>query len=386
MADINLMDIKINIPQVAIEDYSFIIAGTPKAGKTSLFVKMLKEYYGDVNSGLLLALEKGYSALKVKAQDIDSLDDFNEAVEQLVDNKEELPFKVIAVDTIDILWEYAQDAVIKEWNIKNPTKRTTDISVVGSKGKSDSGFGIGYSRARQKIRGQIDKLIKAGYGVWFITHSKDKEVTEKDGEKYDQLVVSLPGSAREVFINMADFIIFVTVEKEKDKTTGGAIAKRYMYWRSNGFIEAGGRFTQVPEKIEYDVKDFIEVFKSAVEAELEDENKSIEEIAEEQQQVKEEKTKAYIEEHKRNKNDEVNDITISNTKETTTTKDTKDTKEYTLEEMLIQLETKAKELRAKKVRPIDIKKVMNNNRNFDFVKDLKTAKQVMENLIALEQE
>ena len=379
MADFDLSNFKINVPQVAIEDYSFVIAGIPKVGKTALFASLIKLYFGDITKGLLFAFEKGYTALQDVPQDINAFDDFEEAVDQLVEKKEELPFKIIGIDTGDLCWDWACDAVIKEWNIKNPTKRTADISGVGAKGKSDQGFGVGYQRAKQKIRTQINRLMKAGYGVWVLTHSKDKEVEQRDGQKFDQLIVSMPSSAREIFINMADFIIFITAEKEKDKDTGDTVSKRYMYFRTDGYVEAGGRFTKVPERIEYNVNEFIEVFKQAVRAELEQLDKDIDEIAEEQQEEKSIKTKTYLEEQKKIKNNETTDS------DTTTNKEKEDA-EYTLEEMLTQLETKAKELRVKKVKPIDIKKAMNNNRNFDFVKDLDTAKQVMENLIALEQE
>lgn len=290
---IDLKKIKPNIPQVALESYSYLFAGTPKSGKTTLFANLIEKYYGDINNGILLATEKGYQALRVNAVDINDWSDFEEAIEQLVEEKDELPFKIVGIDTCDNLWSYSQTETIKEWNLANPSKRTKDIAGVGAKGKSDQGFGIGYQIAKEKIKTNVDKLMKAGYGVIFITHSKDKEIEEKSGLKYDQLVVSLPQSAREVFVNLADFICFITIEKEK--IDNQLETKRYIYFRTDGYVEAGSRFKNVPEKIEYDVDGFINVFKNAVASEFDD-SVDLKEIEEQQKEEKE----RQIEESKNN--------------------------------------------------------------------------------------
>ncbi len=291
---------QINIPKVALEDYFLLVSGDPKAGKTTLFAKLAEKYFGDINNCLLIAFEKGYTALKIVAQDINDWEDFEEVVEELIEDKNSLPYKYLALDTVDIMYEMATDQVIKEWNQKNPQKRAMDIAGVGAKGRSDQGFGVGYQRVKQKIRRQIDRLMKAGYGIMAITHSKDKEVQQKDGLSYDLLTVSLPGSAREVFINLADFIIFITIEKEEINKK--IFTKRYMYFRTDGYVEAGSRFQNVPEKIEYDIEEFIGVFKTAVQSEFEDlREDEVAQIKEKQNKEKEEKTKEFIKQEQQEK-------------------------------------------------------------------------------------
>lgn len=295
-----LNNLKVNVPKANLEDFVWVVAGIPKAGKTTLFAKVTEKYFGDIRKSLLLAFEKGYQALRVQAQDINSFDDFEEVANQLIEHKDELGIEFLGIDTADVLWEMAQEKVIREWNIKNPSKRTDNIAGVGARGKSDQGFGIGYQLAKQKVRKVIDKLVKAGFGLMILTHSKDKEIEQKDGLKYDQLVVSLPSSAREVFINMADFIIFITIEKEK---VGNEIeTKRYMYFRTDGYVEAGSRFTNVPDRIEYDVDNFLEVFKNAVLSEY-GEGVDLEKIKKEQKEEKQKEVEKFIEEYKASKED-----------------------------------------------------------------------------------
>ncbi|MCY9737545.1 ATP-binding protein [Paenibacillus alvei] len=292
---INLKNVKVNVPQVKIEDYFWVLAGIPKAGKTSLFAKLTEEYFGDISKSLLLAFEKGYQALRVQAVDINEWDDVEEAVDQLVDDKDELGIEFVGIDTADIMWEMAQASVIEEWNRKNPNKRTNDIGGVGAKGTSTQGFGLGYNLAKQKVRGVIDRLQKAGYGIMVLTHSKDKKVEQRDGEEYDQLSLSLPSSAREIFVNAADFIMFITIEKEK---SGKEVeTKRYMYFRTDGYVEAGSRFTNVPEKIEYDVHGLLDVFKTAVTSEFES-KEDMKEAEKVQAAEKEQRVQEYIEQRK----------------------------------------------------------------------------------------
>lgn len=285
----SLKDLKVNVPKVALGDYFWLIAGIPKAGKTSLFANLVQKMYGDINKGLLLAWEKGYSALRVVPKDIPDWETWEEVVEELVEEKDNLPFELLGIDTGDVMWDKAIEKVIRDWNRENPSKRTKDISGVGAKKAGGQGYGEGYNRAKKLIRDSIDKLQKAGYGIMVITHSKDKEIEQKDGLKYDQLVVSLPTSAREVFVNLADFIVFVTIEKQKDENDN-LITQRYMYFRSDGYVEAGGRFQNVPERIEYDIDGFIEVFENAVKAEF-DEGTDLKAVAKEQQKEKEEEIK-----------------------------------------------------------------------------------------------
>jgi hypothetical protein len=291
-----LKNLKVNVPKVAIEDYFWVVAGVAKAGKSSLFAKVAEEYFGNTDSGLIIGFEKGYSALKVKAVDVDDWNDWEDIVDDLVENKEEYGLKLLALDTVDIMMDMAIDLVIQEWNAKNPSKRTNEIGGVGAKGNSNQGFGVGTNLAKKKVRDSIAKLQKAGYGIFAITHSKDKKVEEKNGATYDQLTLSLSASANEVFVNMADFIVFLTVEAEKSGKN--LVSKRYINFRSDDYVSiAGSRFQNVPNRIEYDVQEFLEVFRNAVQSEF-DSGVNLEQIKREQAEKREAAAQEYIDSYK----------------------------------------------------------------------------------------
>lgn len=316
LAIIDLKRLSVNTPQVRIQDYFWVIAGIPKAGKTTLFASLVEYIFGDLNKGLLLAFETGYKALRVQAQDIDEWNDFEEVVDQLVEMKDELGIEFIGIDTADVLYEMCEKHVISKWNMKNPSKRTDDIGGVGAKGNSDQGFGVGYKYVKSLIRTQIDRLVKAGYGIMVLTHDKDKQVEDSTGKKYDQKQVSLPTTAREIFVNMADFICFITIEKEatsKGKKVEGVSTSRYIYWRTDGFVEAGSRFNNVPERIEWtgDAVEFVQVFKAAVESEFE-KGADIQSLAKQQGEERDAKAAEFIELDKQLRED---DSSIDDVKE-----------------------------------------------------------------------
>ncbi|ARF70714.1 hypothetical protein B7C51_24895 (plasmid) [Paenibacillus larvae subsp. pulvifaciens] len=289
---IDLFNLSINEPKAALEDYFWVISGIPKSGKTSLFAKVCEKYFGGVENSLLIAFEKGYQALRVKAVDVNKWSDFEEMIKILVENKNKLGIKFIGLDTADVMWDMATEDVIREWNRKNPQKRTNDIVGVGARGTSNQGFGVGYQLVKKKVRNAIDKLMKAGYGIMALTHSKDKKVEEKNGSSYDQLVLSLSSSGSEVFVNMADFIVFITIEKEDIDDV--KVTKRYMYFRSDDYITAGSRFQNLPTRIEYNIDEFLRVFEDAVKAEF-DKGVDLETIKSEQRKRREEDANDFIE-------------------------------------------------------------------------------------------
>jgi hypothetical protein len=254
---INLKGLAPNMPKANLEDYVFTIYGRGKVGKTTLFYELVKEHYnGELSKGLLVAFEKGYQALKgVYAADINSWQDYMDVVNQVILNRKELPYRLLAHDTIDVAYKMACEYVIKREKIKD-SKSYTEIG--------DIPFGAGYGMVSDEMQKQFDRLLKAGIGIVFITHDKDKKFESRDGISYDKTTVSLPTRAREVIINMSDFVVFIDNAKIADED-GKLSDQRYIYFRADGGdIEAGSRFKNITPRINYSASGFLEVFARAV--------------------------------------------------------------------------------------------------------------------------
>lgn len=265
--------------------YKYVVAGRPKAGKTSLLHGIVKEKFdGDLSKLLLFAFEKGYNALDgIFAEDIEEWDDFIEAVDDLIAEKDEVPFKILGFDTVDEMAKMATNYVLKTQSRKDG-KRYTAIN--------DLAYGKGYELLDRTMAEQIQKLDKAGFTLVFLTHDKDKQFETREGLKYDKTTLSLGGRVRDLILNMVDFIVFIELTKELEK--GVAVDKRYIYFRGDSGLEAGSRFKHVPNRIEYDFKGFIDTVEEAILAEYGGDTKAVEKAKAEQNEAKEAKAKEFV--------------------------------------------------------------------------------------------
>jgi AAA domain len=261
-----LNNLKPNKPTASLEGYFISMLAKSKFGKTTFAVDLANEFYGNLDSTLILATEIGYKtmsgvfALNITEFDYADEEDegkgFVETVDELIDTKSEHPFRFIIIDTITALERYASAYAIQKANISDkPKQRYTDIT--------DIPWGKGYNIVAEEIYGQIDRLKKAGFGVFVIGHEKTKKIKNKDGFEYDYTTFNVMTKTSDIIEREADLIIYgdMTVEKgEKGKAT----TKRKLVFRSDGNILCGARFRNFPDEIDNDVDVFIETFKNAV--------------------------------------------------------------------------------------------------------------------------
>lgn len=276
-------------------NYKYVIAGRPKAGKTSLVYGIVKEKYdGDLSKLLLIAFENGYNALNgIYAEDINEWTDFVELVDDLIEEKDNIPFRILALDTVDEMAKMATQYVLKTQSRKQ-NKKFEAIN--------DLAYGKGYELLDNTISEQLQKLDKAGFSLIYITHDKDRQFETREGLKYDKTTLSLSGRVRDLILNQVDFIVFVELGKELEK--GVMVDKRYIYFRGDSGLEAGSRFKHVPNRIEYSYKGFIDTVEQAIEAEYGGDKKAVEKAKKEQNAQKEKEAQEFISKVKNDKTPE----------------------------------------------------------------------------------
>jgi len=101
-----------------------------------------------------------------------------------------------------------------------------------------------------------------------MCHIKNKEKNDLlSGEKYEQITNNLTD---DIFSNFADAAQMVMVGAfDREINAGKLISeKRALYLRGNSQVDAGGRFTSLPEKINLDVEEFMNAFEGAVKASI----------------------------------------------------------------------------------------------------------------------
>ena len=244
-----------------------------------------EKYDGDLSKLILAAFEKGYNALDgIYAHDITEWEDFQEFVDELVENKNDVPFEIVALDTVDVMGKMATDYILKVQGRKDKKKYTAI---------NDLAYGKGYEMLEREMGEQIAKLDNAGYALMFLTHDKDRQFETREGLKYDKTTLSLGGRVRDLILNMADFIVFIELSKELVK--GVAEDRRYIYFRGDSGLEAGSRFKHVPNRIEYSFDGFIDTIEDAILKEYGGDEKEVEKAKKKQNKEKEEQAQEYIE-------------------------------------------------------------------------------------------
>ena len=242
-----------------IGSYIHYWRGIKKVGKTTLFYNLVKEQYGDLNKGLLISIgdEIGYNALDglvyVNTPDWTALE---EVIDDLVENKADNEFAIVALDTADEMIKLAKNEV------KHLHRKAKGTSV-----EFNACFG-GYGTPRDMVNelcdGVLARLRNAGYGIVIIGHTAIRNVKEKNGDEYQQLTSNLSFDYDGIFANKADVVMTIAVDKDIDENKHINSTTRYMWFRTDGFVDAGGRFATMPEKVEYGAKNYIEAFEESV--------------------------------------------------------------------------------------------------------------------------
>lgn len=265
-----------------------IIMGVPKVGKTTLFRDLVILLFKDASKGLLIACgqEYGYKGLDdlwyEEGKVWDQIEDEHgeRGIVQIVDEVIALKgtdeqIDTVCFDTLDELVEVATKQVYEE-------HRNDKLRYPKSLNEALGGYGAGQRRVMELIKEQIQRLEEAGIAVFIIAHTKVKEMEDpQTGEKYEMITNNLDSRFYSPIANTAQMIVNIVIDRKivgagtevkkvKDKEIEVAIAgkqastERFMYFRDNNFVDAGGRFEGLPEKLPLSAENFVEAFKMGV--------------------------------------------------------------------------------------------------------------------------
>jgi hypothetical protein len=254
------MKYALNTITVALENYRHYWRGIPKIGKTTMFRDLVLELYGSPEYGLLISPgnETGFKAISnLYAVEAPTWEEFTDIVDDLVENKEENKFKLVAIDTVDELISIASDKTLKVHYQRKNEKCQTLNSALG-------GYGAGHKYVCDLINDQIRRLEGANYGLVFLSHTKIRDIKEKNMEEgYQTLTTNLESRFDRIFSDKSDIIATFFAQKEvKDKELVGT--ERFIYFRSDGFVDAGSRFANMPERVPMTAKEYIKAFEQGV--------------------------------------------------------------------------------------------------------------------------
>lgn len=312
--------VKKNTPKVELQSYITLVAGGYKTGKTRLWKEVTEAHYASPDDSLLLAFEDGYETweldnivpLHAEGTDVTlwKVWEFfkKSVVPDLVNEaKTGRIAKLIGVDTAD----RAIDACTA-WILYDRGKKYGK-EFVSLQDISDNTKENGWVTLSEELRKPFDTLKNAGYGLFYIGWTKEKETTLYNGLKYNSIQLMMSATGKKVFESQASLICCLHNEvsvldrsgneleenvkdkKKKDVASNFHETKTMMYFRPSEFVDiAGGRYTNLPDKVEYSADNFLKVFEEAVKGQLKKTKKSVDEIKVDQEVARQEKADELV--------------------------------------------------------------------------------------------
>lgn len=135
------------------------------------------------------------------------------------------PFHHVTIDTVDRLYDMCLDYVCDTLGIPYP----------GQDPAGEEDYGLSWRAVKQEFLAQLHKLVQAGYGVAFTSHSKELSIKPRGGEKYTRIVPTMSNQARGIVEAIVDYFFYAEYVKE------GAGTARILICEGDETVWAGAR-------------------------------------------------------------------------------------------------------------------------------------------------
>lgn len=306
---------KKNIVRPNIFDYNIAIFGQQGVGKTTLAYNVCHKLLGDDYVIFNCGKEDGIKALPDAIYyDCPTWDEFDEIITDIVDERTSDDFKnlkVVVLDTIDEIFNMAENEVVRLAKKKNPEKNITTIN------ESFGGYGAGLKKAEELVLDALWRLKSVGINVFVIGHTKNKTMVDvvNDGE-YDILTSNLSNRYFTEIATKMDVIGIcyvdrnIITEKTNRKDIKGktiernviASEARKICFRSDDYVTASkSRFPDIEGIIDLNADDFIRAIEDSIQKLIDKSSMSEDDIKKHYEKEKSEELKRIAETEERNR-------------------------------------------------------------------------------------
>lgn len=216
-------------PKSKMEEYSILLYGSPKIGKTT--------FCSQFDEPLFILTEAGTNALSVYEQRVNSWDEFKTTLGDIKSaiKAGTLVQKTIVIDTFDNLCGLCTDYVMKKNGITHP---------------SELPFGKGYELCKQEMQLALNFLSLLPTGLVFTSHEKIEEMKTRTSI-YNKALPSASSLYRKIVLGMSDLILYAHTVQVVDKETRVAKEVRVLETKASENWEAGDRTGQLPPSLEF---------------------------------------------------------------------------------------------------------------------------------------
>ena len=312
------LPIRKNVVKADLCNYSILLNGIGGVGKTTLFYQVTTKLYGE-DGGLMINVgnePQPNHIVNANYLQADTFKDIVEFVNELCKGRNGAysHIKVVGFDTLDTIYDLAEDYVLEEYN--NSVDGGKEVNTIKS---AYGGYQAGENRVVDLVVKTLFKLRSYGYGLWINGHTKRKTKADQLGNiEYEQLTSDLPAKYYNAIKNKVNIVgtayirrSFDNMKQVKDaynkgkmKTIGTVTDEsRIIVFRDDDYaIDCKSHFPEICDACEFDRDCFIEAIYDAIKKELEKQvgkpisDEQMKKVQEQQQKEQKEQVEQLIQE------------------------------------------------------------------------------------------
>lgn len=312
------LPIRKNVVKADLCNYSILLNGIGGVGKTTLFYQVTTKLYGE-DGGLMINVgnePQPNHIVNANYLQADTFKDIVEFVNELCKGRNGAysHIKVVGFDTLDTIYDLAEDYVLEEYN--NSVDGGKEVNTIKS---AYGGYQAGENRVVDLVVKTLFKLRSYGYGLWINGHTKRKTKADQLGNiEYEQLTSDLPAKYYNAIKNKVNIVgtayirrSFDNMKQVKDaynkgkmKTVGTVTDEsRIIVFRDDDYaIDCKSHFPEICDACEFDRDCFIEAIYDAIKKELEKQvgkpisDEQMKKVQEQQQKEQEKQVEKLIQE------------------------------------------------------------------------------------------